>query len=108
MVSYLKSFFSRFKILTDKSAWALFLPAVIGLFFIDPAMVKTLLQWTIFAPALAGLSIIISRAVFPQINLSDLLKEVTDENSTAASIVIGALIIFVGILFFALVQWAKA
>lgn len=108
MVSYLKSFFSRFKILTDKSAWALFLPAVIGLFFIDPAMIKTLLQWTIFAPALAGLAIIISRAVFPQIIIADLLKEVTEENNTAASVIIGALIIFVGILFYALVQWVKA
>lgn len=44
----------------------------------------------------------------PQVVLGDLLKEVTDENNTAASIVIGALIIFVGIVFYALVLWAKA
>lgn len=108
MFKYLASLFSRFKVLTDKSAWALFLPAVVGLFFVDPATITTLLQWTLFAPALAAIAIILSRAVFPQINLTDLLKEVTEENNTAASVVIAGLIIFVGIVFFALVLWAKA
>lgn len=108
MLTYFKSLFSRFHVLTDKSALVLFLPAVAGLFFIDPAMIKTLLQWVIFAPALAAIAIILSRAVFPQLNLSALLEEVVEENNTAASIVIAGLIIFVGIVFYALVLWAKA
>ncbi len=108
MFKFLSSLFSRFRVLGDKSAWVLIVPVVIGLFLIDPAMVKTLLQWTLFAPALAGIAIIVSRVVFPQINLGDLVEAVTKENSRPAAIVVGALILFVGIVFLALILWAKA
>lgn len=107
MLNFFSSLLKRFKVLGDKSALFLILPCVAALFFIDPAMVKTLIQWLVFAPIIAGVAIMVSRVVFPQINLTELVKEVQLENK-AAAILAGALVIFVGILVFSLVTWAKA
>ena len=99
---------SRFGALLDKSAWLLMAPAITVLYFIDPAMAKTLLQWTVFGVVLAGAAVIISRIVFPQIRLSDLIDAAKFEKNIAAGVIVGAVIIFVGMIMLSLVVWAKA
>lgn len=103
-----KFFASRFGALFDKSAWLLIGPAFLALFFIDAAMAQTLFQWTIFGVVLAGAAVIISRLVFPQIGLTDLVESAKTENNTAAGIIVAAIILFVGIVMMSLVLWAKA
>lgn len=107
MFQFISSFLKRFKVLGDKSALVLIVPAVVALFFIDDAMMKTLVQWLIFAPIIAGVAIMVSRIVFPQIDLTRLIKE-THEGNKASAIVAGSLLMFVGLLVYALVTWAKA
>lgn len=99
--------FKRLKALLDKSAWLLILPPLLALFFIDTAMLQTLIQWLVFAPVLAGLAIIVSRVVFPQIHLSTLVEQ-TRQGNTAAGLLASALVLFVAIVIMALVMWAKA
>lgn len=99
--------FKRTKALVDKSAWLLILPSVVALFFIDLSMLKTLLQWLVFAPVLAGVAVIVSRIVFPQIHLTDLVEQ-TQKGNVAASILASALVMFVAVVVVALVMWAKA
>ena len=103
----LYSFLGRFRALVDKSALFLIIPCAAALYFIDSAMFMTLLQWLVFAPVLAGIAIIVSRVVFPQVHLTDLVTQAREGNR-AAGFVAGALIIFVGLLLLALVTWAKA
>lgn len=97
----------RLEALIDKSAWLLIIPALIALYFIDPVMLKTLAQWLVFAPVLAGLAIIVSRVVFPQIALGELVEDVREGN-IAAGILAAAVVLFVAMLFLALILWAKA
>lgn len=99
--------FKRTKALADKSAWMLMLPSVIALYFIDTAMLKTLVEWLIFAPFLAGVAVVVSRIVFPQIHLTELVRETTQGNK-AASVLASALVLFVALIVLALVMWAKA
>lgn len=107
MPQFISSLLKRFKVLGDKSALLLIVPAVAALFFIDAAMVKTLIQWLVFAPIIAGVAVVVSRIIFPHIDLTKLIKE-THEGNKASAIVAGALLLFVGLLVFALVTWAKA
>lgn len=99
---------SRVGALFDKSAWLLMAPAFAALYAIDPAMAMTLVQWTVFGLVLSGAAIIISRIVFPQINLERLVNEANDENNAAAGIIVGAVVLFVGLVMLSLVLWAKA
>ena len=57
---------------------------------------------------LAGAAVIISRLVFPQIELTRLVANVHEEKSTAAAIVIASIVLFVALIMLALVVWAKA
>lgn len=96
------------KAFLDTSAWILILPAIIALYWIDDSMLRTLLEWVIFAPALAGIAILISRIVFPQVNLSETVQSALDDHSMPAAVVAAAVIGFVGLVFFALIFWARA
>lgn len=99
--------FRRIKALVDTSAWILIAPSLIALFYIDQAMLATLVQWLVFAPVLAGVAVIVSRVVFPQIHLTELVTE-TIKGNRAAAILAASLVIFVAILVLALVIWARA
>jgi hypothetical protein len=99
--------FRRIKALVDTSAWILIAPSLIALFFIDESMLTTLVQWLVFAPVLAGVAVIVSRIVFPQIHLTDLVSEAMRGNRAAATVA-GALVIFVAILVLALAIWSRA
>lgn len=107
MPEFISSFLKRFKVLGDKSAIVLIVPALAALFFIDEAMMKTLVQWLVFAPIIAGVAIMVSRIVFPQINLTRLIEE-AHEGNKASAIVAGSLLLFVGLLVYSLVMWTKA
>lgn len=93
--------------LIDKSAWILILPAIVVLAVIDLPLLKTLLSWTTFSVAIAGLSIIISRIVFPQVDLDKLLSRV-EEGHAPSAIVATGLMIFVAMVFYSIIFWAKA
>lgn len=93
--------------LMDLSAWVLILVALIPLALIDWAMVKTLFQWTVFGTALAGLSIVISRIVLPQINLTEWVELARDGKPGAALVVLSTCLV-VATVFLGLVLWAKA
>lgn len=99
--------FKRTKALADKSAWMLMIPSIVALCFIDVSMLKTLLQWLAFAPVLAGVAVIVSRVVFPQIHLTDLVDQ-TSQGNRAAAILASSLVLFVALVVIALVMWAKA
>jgi hypothetical protein len=99
--------FRRIKALVDTSAWILIAPSLIALFFIDQSMLATLVQWLVFAPVLAGVAVIVSRVVFPQIHLTELVTETIRGNRAAATLA-ASLVIFVAILVLALVIWARA
>lgn len=107
----MKKFFSslgfRLGMLADKSALFLILPALAALYLVDSPMTVTLIQWMVFAPVIAGIAILVSRIVFPQINLTRLVKQ-TEEGNRASAILAGALLIFVGLLVIGLFSWAKA
>src|ERR1700741_2499374 len=110
-VEYISNLFPSWKKrivpMFDKSAWFLIAPAAVALFFVDPSLVKTLLQWSAFALVLAGVSIMLCRVVFPQIHLSDLITQ-AEAGNTAAGLVVAATVLFFGILFFSLIYWAKS
>lgn len=99
--------FRRIKAFFDTSAWLLILPAVVALFWIDEPMARTLVQWVIFAPVMAGVAIVISLLVFPQINLSDLVKRALDQKNPAAAAIAVAIIAFMAVIFLALVLWTR-
>ena len=105
-MEFLKSIWTRASALFDKSAWLLILPALLVLGLIDGSMVKTLVQWSAYGLVLAGVSVIVSRVVFPQIDLGKLVDEVHLENRAAATLA-SALVLFVGLLMLSLVIWAK-
>lgn len=99
--------FRRIKALVDTSAWILIAPSLIALFYIDKSMLATLVQWLVFAPVLAGVAVIVSRIVFPQIHLSELVRETMKGNQAAATLA-AALVVFVALLVLSLVFWARA
>lgn len=103
---YLERAVKRLIALIDLSAWVLILPAVVFLSAVDPAMIRTMLEWTSYALVLAGVAIVVSRVTFHQIRIDDLIGQVRRGNRAAAT-VIASIVVFVGIVFLALVMWAK-
>lgn len=106
-INTIKKKFRRTRAMLDKSAWMLMAPALAFLFLMDEALAKTLVTWLLFGLVIAGASVIISRIIFPQVDLTDLIHQVSNQRNVAAGIVAGAIIIFVALVMFALVTWAK-
>lgn len=96
----------RFAALLDGSAWLLILPALLGLFAWDAPMARTLLQWSLFFVVLSGFAVMISRIVFPQINLSEYLVRAY-HGDLACAIVAAAVVAFVAFLILSFVLWAR-
>lgn len=107
MSQFLQSIHKRTRALGDKSAWILILPSLVSLWWIDVALFKTIVEWLIIAPLITGLAVMLSRIVFPQVNLGLLMDEVILENK-AAAIVVAGLMGFCGLLILALMLWARA
>ncbi len=97
---------ARIKALLDKSAWALVALGALMLGLADWKMLLVLVQWSAFALVLAGGTIVISRLVFPQISLSELVERVKAGDMPAA-IVVAALLVAWGLMFLAVAGWAK-
>lgn len=106
-MSQIQSITKRLRALTDKTALLMILPCFILLWFIDEAMTLTVVQWLLVAPIITGLAVIVSRMMFPQIDLTRLLNEAHGGNR-ASGIVVAGLLMFVGLLILSLVTWAKA
>jgi ABC-type transport system involved in cytochrome c biogenesis permease subunit len=100
------SWWRRIQPLLDPNAWLLIAPVVVGLYFIDAALVKTLLQWALFISVICGLAIIMSRIVFPQVKLTQLM-DMAKQTPISAAIVVAALILFVGFVIFVFAIWSK-
>ncbi|EBA6160067.1 hypothetical protein H8U31_001310 [Salmonella enterica] len=83
------------------------LPSLVCLWWLDEALFKTIVEWLVVAPLITGLAVMLSRIVFPQIDLGLLVDEVLLENK-AAGIVIAGLMAFCGLLILALMLWARA
>lgn len=101
-----ESWFKRFAALFDKSAWLLIAPAVALLYWIDPPLARTFAQWGLFFLVLAGVAVIISRIVFPQVELTKLVRQ-AGTSPHGAGLVAAALVVFVGILILSGVIWVK-
>lgn len=106
-MSQIQSITKRLRALIDKTALLMIIPCFILLWFIDEAMTLTVVQWLLVAPIITGLAVIVSRMMFPQINLTRLLEEAHGGNR-ASGIVVAGLLLFVGLLILSLVTWAKA
>lgn len=102
----LRSWVRRLAALFDKSAWLLIAPAIIALYWIDAPLARTFAQWSLFFLVLAGMAVVISRIVFPQIDLKYFVTR-AENGSHAASIVVAAIVLFVGMLILAGVLWVK-
>lgn len=100
--------FRRIRAMFDKSAWLLIAPALLAIFFLDPALGKTLVTWSAFGIAIAGISVIISRIIFPQFKLTELYDHAVERRNLAAAVMACSIVAFVGIVMLALVIWAKA
>lgn len=107
MSIFLQSIHRRTRALADKSAWLLMLPAGLIIWLLDEAMLKTIIEWLLVAPIMAGLTVILSRIIFPQVDLTRMIDEVVLENR-AAAVVVAGLMAFCGLVFLALVLWARA
>lgn len=107
MSQFITSILKRTRALGDKSAWFLMLPSLVTLWAVDATLFQTIVEWLIVAPLVTGLAIILSRIVFPQIDLGLLVDEVILENK-AAAIVVAGLMTFCGLLILALMLWARA
>ena len=95
----------RVRALVDRSAWLLIVMGALILGATDYRLLMTLVQWTAFALVLAGVSIVVSRVVFPSVNLGELIERMRSGELPAA-VVAAALLVFVGMLFNGIVQWA--
>lgn len=91
----------------DLSAWVLVLVALVPLFLIDRAMALTLIQWSAFGLALAGVSVVISRVVLPQVDLTEWVERAR-KGEAGASLIVFAVTSFLAVIFLGLVLWAKA
>lgn len=91
----------------DPTAWLIFAFTILPLLFVDPVMVKTVVQWSAVGLAFAGLVVMLSRAILPQINLAEFVIEAKRGNQAAGLVVLGV-VMFMAALFLGLVLWAKA
>lgn len=93
-------------IFLDKNALALVVPPAAILGFMDLPKLLTLLEWMLYAAVLAGFAIQISRTVFPQIGLSEMVEKAR-ETPEGSSRVVASIVVFVGFLMLALALWTK-
>lgn len=103
---FLRKIRGRFGALVDGSAWSLILPALVALWFIDPPMAKTLAQWSLYFLVLAGMVVVISRVIFPSVNLDTLLDK-AERGEVAPAVAAAAIVLFVALLVLAFVLWAR-
>lgn len=93
-------------IFLDKNALALVVPPAAILGFMDLPKLLTLLEWMLYAAVLAGFAIQISRTVFPQIGLSEMVEKAR-ETPEGSSRIVASVVVFVGFLMLALALWTK-
>lgn len=90
----------------DMSFWVLTIISLVPLWFLDRAMILTLLQWCAFGLALAGVAVVLCRILLPQIDLTAYVRE-AEKGSVAAALVILGVTLMLSVIFLAMVLWAK-
>lgn len=105
----LGKFKSNILALVDQSAWTLIIIPVIILYWIDAAIVKTILQWVLMIGVVAGITIIIVRVMFPSIRIGGLVEQArrSDKNALPCAIIVLGLLLFVAKAFEIVAMWAK-
>lgn len=102
---------SRLLALFDGSAWFLILPALAWMWYRDPPLVKSIVEWTLLFLVLAGIAVMVSRIVFPHLDLGAFLTRAAGGDGkpgdVAAAIVVAALIIFVAWIMQTIAGWAR-
>lgn len=105
-MTMLRSWLRRLAALLDKSAWLLIAPALIALYLLDPPLARTFAQWSLFFLVLAGMAVVISRIVFPQVDLTGFVRRAAGGDRASATVA-AAIVLFVGILILSGVIWVK-
>ena len=96
---------ARLKGFTDRSAWLLVLVGGAILGVTDYRLLLTLVAWVAFTAVLAGITIMLSRVVFPTIDLGEWIDKARGGEMPAA-LIVAALLVFAGLLFNGVVSWA--
>lgn len=93
----------------DPGFWLLTIISMVPLFIIDRPMAATLMQWCAFFLALAGASIVVTRILLPQVDLSEWIARAwRDGDQRAAATVVQAVCILLSSVLIAMVLWARA
>ncbi len=96
----------RLTALIDGSAWLLIVPFLALWYLFDPLGMQVMVLWITHLPVVVGVTIILSRIVFPDIKLTELIADVRAGNVASAVVVLG-LLIFVGLLILTAAGWVK-
>lgn len=97
---------TRLAALFDGSAWLMFAPAFVWLYFKDQPLVSSVLQWSVFFFLLSAVAVVISRIAFPQLHLGAFIAKAL-KGSVAAAIVVAAVIVFVAWTISSIAIWAR-
>jgi hypothetical protein len=90
----------------DPSAWILIIVCGGGVMLFDPVTVKTITQWTLNFGIFAGVAVIISRLIFPQIDLSAHVRAAHDGNIGSGLVVLSVALVM-AFLLLSLTLWGK-
>lgn len=101
-----KKIFERLGSLLDKSAWIMMVIGVTILGLSDFEMLVTLVKWISFTFIVAAVSIFMSRITFSSVDFKEFLEMVRKGN-VAAGLVMGAVVLYVGIVGLSVIIWAK-
>lgn len=89
----------------DISAWVLIAIGAAWLFFSDVSLLGMMIRIGLFCSVIAGFVIVVSRIMFPQINLDDFVKDAREGKSGSATVV-AAILISNAVMFLAMVIWS--
>lgn len=106
MIDRLKAAWPRLAALFDQSSWLLIAIGVAVLALADWRTALTLAQWAAGALAIGGLTIVISRIMFPQIRLDELMVK-AKAGELPAALVVAAVVLYCAIVFVGVALWAK-
>jgi len=99
--------YPRIKAFVDKSAWLLIAPALLIAWLTDPILLYTVTSWCVYAVGVAGVSVMISRLIFPQARLTEMIESALYDKNTGAGLVAAGIILFVGIVMISIIVWSK-
>jgi hypothetical protein len=106
MREFLRRLGKRIRPMGDMTTWVLLTLSLVPLYLIDRALVVTLVQWSAYGLALTGLAVMLSRIVFPQIDLTEWVETARGGNIVAGFVILSVALV-VSMLVLSLVLWAR-